>query len=172
MATSDPVQIAGMTEREKMVAGLPYDAFDPQLWEDRVTCRRLLRRLNTQIDYDDAKSKTMVLTQLLGSLNTEDPPFIEPPFYCDYGFNIKVGKNFYTNFNCVILDCCSVTIGDRVLFGPNVQIYTVGHELDPVARNGTRGPETATPVKIEDDVWVGGSAIIMPGEEIEERSNR
>jgi maltose O-acetyltransferase len=164
---------AVVTEKEKMLAGQPYDANDPQLWEDRVSCRRLLRRFNHELDYDDNHARQLLLSEILGSSplsNSEDPPFFEPPFYCDYGYNITVGKNFYCNFNCVFLDCNKITIGDRVLFGPNVQIYTVNHEIDPVLRNGTRGPETAAPVVIKDDCWIGGGAIIMAGVTISEGS--
>jgi maltose O-acetyltransferase len=161
-----------MTEKEKMLSGQPYDANDPELWEDRVSCRRLLRRFNQELDYDDALARQLLLTEILGSTptDTNDPPFFEPPFYCDYGYNITVGKNFYCNFNCIFLDCNKITIGDRVIFGPNVQIYTVNHELDPTLRNGTKGPETAKPVVIKDDVWIGGGAIIMSGVTIGEGS--
>ncbi|KAG7671784.1 putative Maltose O-acetyltransferase [Nannochloris sp. 'desiccata'] len=162
---------ATMTEKSKMLAGQPYDANDPELWEDRVSCRRLLRRFNHEIDYDDAHARQLLLSEILGSaISTEDPPFFEPPFYCDYGYNITVGKNFYCNFNCIFLDCCPITIGDRVLFGPNVQMYTVNHEIDPVLRNGTRGPEKAAPIVIKNDCWIGGGAIIMAGVTIGEGS--
>lgn len=147
-----------------MLAGEPYNANDPELWEDRVSCRRLLRRFNHETDYDDNHARQLLLSEILGSaICIEDPPFFEPPFYCDYGYNITVGKNFYCNFNCVFLDCCQITIGDRVIFGPNVQLYTVNHEIDPVLRNGTRGPEKGAPIVIEDDCWIGGGVIITAG---------
>lgn len=152
-----------LSEMQRMVSGLPYDPANPELWAARVRCRRLLRRYNHEIDYDDARARQLLLTELLGAIDPADPPFIEPPFNCDYGVNIVLGKGFYCNFGCIVLDCGPITIGDRVLFGPNVQIYAVGHELDPVARNGARGPETTRPVVIEDDVWVGGSAVILRG---------
>ena len=153
------------TEKEKMVAGEPYDANDPQLWADRVAVRRLLHRFNAQLDYNDAHARGLLLAELLapGTFPTEDPPFLEPPFFCDYGYNITLGANFYCNFNCIFLDCAPITVGDRVVLGPSVQLYTVNHEIDPVARNGTRGPETAKAIVIEDDVWIGGGAIVMPG---------
>ncbi|KAG2449522.1 hypothetical protein HYH02_005664 [Chlamydomonas schloesseri] len=109
------------------------------------------------------ESRTRVLTQLLGGLNAASPPFIEPPFRCDYGYNITVGSDVYMNFNCCILDCNRVTIGNRVLFAPNVQVYAATHPLDGHVRNGTQGPEYALPISIGDDVWVGGGAIILPG---------
>jgi maltose O-acetyltransferase len=96
-------------------------------------------------------------------MDHDAPPWVEPPFFCDYGYNIKMGKSFYANFNCCILDCGPVTIGDRVLFGPAVQVYTVSHPLRPEERNGVAGCEFTRPVVIEDDVWVGGAAIILPG---------
>ena len=160
-----------MTEKQKMLSGFPYDPADSELWEDRVTCRRLLRKFNHDLDYDDARARQLLLSEILGSaVNTVDPPFFEPPFYCDYGYNITVGKNFYCNFNCIFLDCCSITIGDRVILGPNVQLYTVNHDIDPTVRNGTKGPETAKPIVIKNDVWVGGGAIIMAGVTIREGS--
>ncbi|KAG2431722.1 hypothetical protein HXX76_009218 [Chlamydomonas incerta] len=109
------------------------------------------------------ESRTRVLAQLLGGLDASNPPFIEPPFRCDYGYNITMGSDVYLNFNCCILDCNKVTIGSRVLFGPNVQVYAAAHPLDGHVRNGTKGPEYALPISIGDDVWVGGGAIILPG---------
>ncbi|PNW77847.1 hypothetical protein CHLRE_10g454150v5 [Chlamydomonas reinhardtii] len=96
-------------------------------------------------------------------MDAASPPFIEPPFRCDYGYNITVGSDVYMNFNCCVLDCNKVTIGSRVLFGPNVQIYTAAHPLAGSLRNGTKGPEYALPISIGDDVWVGGGAIVLPG---------
>jgi maltose O-acetyltransferase len=153
------------TEKEKMVAGEPYDANDPLLFADRVAARRLLQRFNHQLDYDDAHARGLLLAELLapGTFPTDDPPFLEPPFFCDYGYNITLGRNFYCNFNCTFLDCAPITIGDRVVLGPSVQLYAVTHKLDPVARNGTRGPEKGKPITIENDVWIGGGAIVMPG---------
>jgi maltose O-acetyltransferase len=150
-------------EMHKMVSGRPYDPAHPVLWAARVRCRRLLKKYNHELDYDDAQARQLLLSELLQSIDADDPPFIEPPFYCDYGSNIKLGKGFYSNFGVVILDCGPVTVGDRVLFGPNVQIYAVEHELDPFQRNGARGPEKTAPVVIEDDVWIGGSAVILKG---------
>lgn len=87
--------------------------------------------------------------------------WIEPPFFCDYGQNIRVGANVFFNFNCVVLDVAPVEIGDNVLFGPNVQIYTATHPIDAATRRS--GLEFGKPIRIGSDVWVGGSAIFNPG---------
>lgn len=84
-------------------------------------------------------------------------------FFCDFGYNIHLGSNFYCNFNCVFLDCGPIRIGDRVLLGPAVQLYPVGHDIDPAARSGVHGLEHAKPIVIGDDVWIGGGAIVMQG---------
>jgi len=86
---------------------------------------------------------------------------IRPPFYCDYGYNISVGRNTFMNFNCVILDVVQVHIGDDCQIGPNVQIYTADHPLDPEVRRS--GLESGRPVTIGNNVWIGGAAIILPG---------
>lgn len=86
---------------------------------------------------------------------------IRPPFYCDYGYNISLGSNVFMNFNCVILDVCPVSIGDDCQIGPAVQIYAADHPLDPKVRRS--GLESGRPVKIGNNVWIGGGAIILPG---------
>ncbi|KXZ51720.1 hypothetical protein GPECTOR_11g168 [Gonium pectorale] len=146
-----------------MLAGELYFGFDAQLLAERTKARQLLKEYNEQLDYSDTSSRARVLGQLLGKMDPANPPFIEPPFRVDYGYNITCGSDVYMNFNCCILDCNRVSIGSRVLFGPNVQIYAATHPLDGHVRNGTKGPEFAKPVTIGDDVWVGGSAIILPG---------
>ncbi|GAM62180.1 acetyltransferase [Vibrio ishigakensis] len=113
------------TEREKMLAGEPYDAWDKDLLDERVQSRKVQQKLNNSIP-DTEEWREAIDALIPGN----DNAYLEPPFRCDYGSNIKVGKNFYTNFNCVILDVNTVTIGDNVLFAPNVQIYTAGHPLD------------------------------------------
>jgi maltose O-acetyltransferase len=94
--------------------------------------------------------------------------WIQPPFYCDYGTNIKVGDKVFFNFNCVVLDVAQVTVGSRTLFGPNVQIYTATHPLDHAER--ATGLEYAKPITIGSDVWVGGNVVICPGVNIGDRS--
>jgi maltose O-acetyltransferase len=144
------------TELQKMLDGELYDASDAQLTAMRLNARQLLHQYN-QLTAATRESKTAILQQLLGRCSNAN---IEPPFYCDYGKHILVGKNFYMNFNCVILDCALVTIGDNVQFGPSVQIYTAYHPLKASER--IKGPELAAPIVIGDNVWIGGGAIICP----------
>lgn len=146
------------SEREKMLAGELYDASDPELTALRNRARRLTARLNASTA-DDGPLRAALLGELFGGHG--EGLWIEPPFYCDYGSNILLGSHVYFNFNCVVLDCAEVRIGDNVLFGPNVQVYTASHPLDATQRR--QGLEVAVPVRIEDDVWVGGSAVILPG---------
>lgn len=149
-----------MTEKQKMLAGELYDPADKELVEDRKRSKKLCKQFN-DLDVEDGKKKSMVLKEIF---KTEQKCHIEPNFYCDYGYNIKIGKNFYANHNCVILDVNRVTIGDNVLFGPNVQVYTATHPLNPEERNS--GVEMGYPIEIGDNVWVGGGAIICPGVKI------
>ncbi|KAI9358253.1 maltose O-acetyltransferase [Zopfochytrium polystomum] len=151
-------------EFHKMSSGARYNPLDADLRALFVRCRTLLRVYNASIAPDTPSTladRTQVLARLLGEHAAEAPPYIEPPFYCDYGRNIRLGKGVYFNFNCVVLDICPVTIGDRTLFGPNVQIYTACHPLDPVER--ATGVEFGKPVSIGRDVWVGGNVTICPG---------
>jgi maltose O-acetyltransferase len=146
------------SEKEKMIAGELYLPSDPQLTADRMRCRELLRAFNAG-DPADGERRTKLLQALLGRawLDTD----IEPPFHCDYGYNIRVGSRFYANFLCVILDPAAVEIGDDVFFGPGVHVYTATHPVDAVER--IRGPELARPVRIGSRVWIGGGSIILPG---------
>ncbi|TLG72929.1 maltose acetyltransferase domain-containing protein [Culicoidibacter larvae] len=146
-----------MTEKEKMLAGLPYDAGDKQLREERMHARMLLHKFNHSMP-DAKQERVAVLTELFGSY---DGGTIEPNFRCDYGSNIYFGKNFYANFDCVILDVCEVHIGDNCMFGPGVHIYTAGHPLNAVERNS--GIEFGSPVTLGESVWVGGHVSILPG---------
>ncbi|WP_207429772.1 sugar O-acetyltransferase [Pedobacter sp. SYSU D00535] len=152
------------TELQKMLDGELYEAWDQELTQMRAKARELLGRYN-QLIAAPQEEKTNVLKELLGSCSGID---IQPPFYCDYGSNIYAGKNFFMNFNCVILDCARVTIGDNVQCGPYVQIYTAYHPL--IAAERIKGPELASPITIGDNVWIGGGAIICPGVTIGENS--
>jgi len=136
-----------MTARERMVAGELYDALDPELVEARERARLLLAR--------DREA----LTALFGRL--ADDTVVEPPFHCDYGFNISVGRRFYANVNCVFLDCAPIEIGDHVLLGPGVHLYTATHPPDAAERRS--GLELAKPIAVGDDAWLGGGAIVLPG---------
>ncbi|KAG7399968.1 Maltose acetyltransferase [Phytophthora boehmeriae] len=141
-----------------MIRGDLFIAADPTLAEDRRAARELTRQFNdiTQAESPEAQA---VMGQLLGSMGKDC--LIEMPFRCDYGYNIRVGDNFLMNFNCVFLDGCEITIGDRVMVGPNVQLYTASHPLDPEVRSS--GLELGKPITIEDDVWIGGSTVVVPG---------
>lgn len=145
------------SETEKMLAGELYDPFDPDLARMRDRARDLCQDLNAtrEADKDDRRRILRALFAAGG-----DDVWIQPPFFCDYGSNISLGKRCFFNFNCVVLDVCRVTIGDFTLFGPAVQIYTATHPLEPVLR---RTQEFGKPVVIGSDVWVGGGAIICPG---------
>ena len=141
-----------------MLAGVLYRANDPLLREERVRARRLLKSYNDSSP-NDIQLRRNILQQLLGGMGGSIE--IEPPFRCDYGYNIRVGEGFYANFNCVILDCARVDIGRNVFLAPLVQIYTATHPLDAATRNS--GLESAAPIAIGDDVWIGGGAILNPG---------
>jgi maltose O-acetyltransferase len=153
-----------MSEREKMLAGELYDALDPELVTARNRARDLCQALNATREADqDARRR--ILVDLFGVGG--DEVWMQPPFYCDYGSNITLGKRVFFNFNCVVLDVCAVSIGDYTMFGPAVQIYTPMHPLDAIER---RGKEYGKPVAIGADVWVGGGAIILPGVTIGSRA--
>jgi maltose O-acetyltransferase len=150
--------MSGRTEKERMLAGEPYLAADPELIADRRRARRLTRLYNRTTE-DQGARRLEILRALLGRV--EGPVEIEPPFRCDYGSQIRLGARFYANFDCVILDCNLVTIGDDVKLGPRVQILAAYHPTDPAAR--ATGRELSAPVTIGDNVWVGAGAIIGPG---------
>src|ERR1700722_18993313 len=145
------------TELEKMLAGELYDASDVGWAEMRGEARVLLARFNGVLSAAGG-GRVLVFGDLLGRCSSID---IQPPFFCDYGKHILVGANCFMNFNCVILDCGWVRIGDNVQFGPAVQVYTAYHPL--VAAERIKGPELASPVTIGDNVWIGGGAIVCPG---------
>lgn len=152
-------------EKERMVNGELYDASDPQLTQERLRARRLFKAYN-DCDVDDTDTRQRLLRELIP--NAGAGLNIEPPFYCDYGWNIYIGENVFFNFNCVVLDVARVLIGDRVLFGPGVHLYTATHPLDAATRR--TGLELGKPVTIGDDVWIGGGAIICPGVTIGSRT--
>ena len=130
---------------------------DESVMEEQKVCRRILQRLNT-VDRSDFDEIGKIVKELLGK---SDGAFINPPFYCDYGFHIEVGKNFFANYNCTIIDVAKVKIGDNCQMAPNVAIYTAGHPLHPVSRNSMY--EYGISVTIGDNVWIGGNTVIMPG---------
>lgn len=146
------------TEKEKMLTGQLYMCTDPELVEMRRKARQLTRSFN-ETKEDEMETRDRILRELFGRV--EGRIEIEPPFRCDYGSNIEIGKGFFMNFGGVILDCASVRIGSNVLCGPNVQIYAATHPTDPAIR--AQGPEFAKPIVIGDNVWLGGGVIICPG---------
>lgn len=135
---------------------LPYIS-DESVFEEQKRARRLTQQLNN-IDRADFDGIGKIVKELLGK---SDGAFINPPFYCDYGFNIEVGKNFFANYNCTILDVAKVTIGDNCQMAPNVAIYTAGHPVHPQTRNTAY--EYGISVAIGDNVWIGGNTVICPG---------
>lgn len=147
-----------MTEYEKMLAGDIYNAADPYLLKDLHRCSDLCWEYN-QIRPTDFRARNEKLKQILGK--ADDDTFINPPFHCDYGKHIKVGRRFFANFNLVILDEAQVTIGDDVFIGPNVSIYTACHSTIPEERNTRQ--EWAKPVSVGSNCWIGGSVTILAG---------
>ncbi|MEO1067693.1 MAG: sugar O-acetyltransferase [Cyanobacteria bacterium J06638_6] len=146
------------SEKEKMLGGELYDPLDPELSSDRRRARLLLKALNDTSN-DPQKERTRLIKELIPTAGHSI--WIETPFYCDYGHNISLGDQVFFNFNCVILDVAPVVIGSGVLFGPAVQIYAATHPLSAAKRRA--GLELGLPITIEDDVWVGGGAVICPG---------
>jgi len=152
------------TERDKMIAGELYDPMDPELVAARAQARDLCQALNATREAEQAERRRIL--QALFAVGG-DSVWMQPPFFCDYGFNIELGERVFFNFNCVVLDVCPVQIGSFTLFGPAVQIYTPMHPLDAELR---RRQEFGKPVRIGSDVWVGGGAIILPGVRIGSRA--
>lgn len=145
-----------MTNPQRRDAQLPYISDEAVMEEQRRT-RAILQKLNT-IDVSDFEGIAALVRELL---QTEEEPFINPPFYCDYGNHIKVGKNFFANYNCTFLDVAAITFGDNCLLGPNVSIYTAGHPVHPLSRNSRY--EYGIAVTVGNDVWLGGCTVICPG---------
>lgn len=152
------------SEKQKMLAGELYLAGDAELVAERAAARSLCQRFNA-LAPDDAAGREALLGALFGAATDA---FVTAPFFCDYGYNIRLGRNVYFNFNCVILDVMQVTIGNDVLFGPGVHVYTALHPLDAAERRS--GREYARPVAIGDDAWIGGGAIVCPGVSIGART--
>lgn len=145
------------TEKEKMILGENYFSNDKQLTLERKKAKQLLHKLNV-IEYLVTANTRNIMRELLP--NAHKRLYIEPPFYCDYGYNILSGENVYFNVNCVVLDAAKVTIGNNVLFGPNVQIYTATHPTNAEERNKF---QFAKPITIGNDCWIGGNVVICPG---------
>lgn len=148
-----------MTEKEKMLAGMVYDATTPELIAELQATREVLYEFNVLRPFETLRMKE-ILKGLFGNVGDDDF-IINQPFRCDYGKQISIGKRFFANFNFTVLDEAPVTIGDDCFIGPNVSIYTACHSTDPVERNSRR--EWAEPVTIGNNVWIGGSVTILPG---------
>lgn len=145
-----------MDNIERRDLGLPYIS-DEAVMEEQKRCRRILQRLNTA-DRSDFDEIGRIVKELFGK---SEGAFLNPPFYCDYGSHIEVGKNFFANYNCTIIDVAKVRIGDNCQMAPNVAIYTAGHPVHPVSRNSMY--EYGIEVTIGDNVWIGGNTVILPG---------
>nr|WP_295221780.1 sugar O-acetyltransferase [uncultured Chryseobacterium sp.] len=148
-----------MTEKEKCAQGLLYNAnYDQELIKKRVAAKDLCQQYNN-LKNSNSEGRISLLKKILGKI--QENICIEPSFWCDYGYNIEVGENFYANHNLVILDCAKVVFGDNVFIGPNCSFYTANHPIDVKQRN--EGLESAHPIKVGNNVWFGGNVVVLPG---------
>lgn len=146
-----------MNNIERRDREMPYISDDAIFEEQKIT-RKLLQEFNF-MDRSDFDGLGKLAKQILGK--SGEGTFINPPFYCDYGSHIEIGDNFFANYNCCIIDVATVTIGNNVMFAPNVAIYTAGHPIHPDSRN--IGYEYGIKVTIGNNVWIGGNVVINPG---------
>ena len=148
-----------MTEKEKMLLGEIYNSnYDKELIAERIKVKDLCYLYNSLLP-SKTDERAALLKKILGK--TKGSFWIEQPFVCDYGYNIEIGENFYSNHNLVILDCNKVKFGDNVFIGPNCGFYTAGHPIDATTRN--QGLEYAKPITIGNNVWFGGNVCVLPG---------
>ncbi|EHK91550.1 sugar O-acetyltransferase [Aggregatibacter actinomycetemcomitans] len=148
-----------LSEKEKMLCGLAHQPYTEELVAMRLRAKELLYEFNILTRPSDKAEKVRLILELFGKADATT--HVNAPFYCDYGSNIKVGKNFFANYHCTILDNAPVTIGDDVMFAPNVSLYTVGHPVDPELR--LAGWEQALPITIGNNVWLGGNVVVLGG---------
>lgn len=154
------------TEKEKMLAGEIYDAnYDKQLLAERAACQQACFELN-QLPPKAVAERSGIVSKLFGKVGENFT--VVSPFYCDYGYNIKVGDNVFINMDCVMLDGGGITLGNNVFIAPQCGFYTAGHPLDAERRN--KGLEYARPITIGDNVWIGGHVCVMPGVTIGDNS--
>jgi maltose O-acetyltransferase len=153
------------TEKEKMLAGEMYNAFTPQLLAERATCRAVTYDYNLTRP-NEATKRSEMMQKLCGQFGSNS--VIETPFQCDYGYNIYWGENSFANYNLVVLDTCPLYVGNFVLMGPDVKIYTATHPTDPQER--LDGLEYGKPIRIGNNVWLGGSTVVLPGVTIGDNS--
>lgn len=151
-----------MTEKEKCLQGLLFDAnYDQELVQERMVCKDLCAKYN-QLKNSDVEKRKELLKKIIP--HSKENVLIEQNFWCDYGYNIELGENFYANHNLVILDGAKITFGDHVFIGPNCSFYASGHPLDVCQRN--EGLEYAHPITVGDNVWFGGNVVVLPGVKI------
>lgn len=147
-----------MIQKERMLAGYPYRPDDQLLSRERMRVRKLTKKYNASSP-SKTRARINLLHKILGKCGKKC--VIHPPFYCDYGYNIEVGENFFANYNCILLDVNKITIGKNVMLAPNVIITTAGHPIHPEARNS--GWEYGKPIRIGNNVWIGTNVVINPG---------
>lgn len=148
-----------MTEKEKMLAGQMYDAnYDKELEQERLECKSLCQEYNL-MPVKETENRKKKLKEILGQ--TGENVWIEPDFWCDYGYRIRVGENFYANHGLVLLDAGGITFGENVFIAPSCGFHTSGHPIDAKRRN--QGLEYAYPIKVGNDVWIGAGVQVMPG---------
>ena len=147
-----------MNQKERMLKGQPYQAWLDGLPEERMEIKKKIYRYN-QLSPDEGEEQDRLIRSIVGKCG--EKIFVEQPFHCDYGYNIEVGNNFFSNYNLTILDVGKAMIGENVMIAPNVSIYTAGHPVHPESRNS--GYEYGIGVTIGDNVWIGGSTVINPG---------
>lgn len=153
------------TEKEKMLAGDMYAAGDPELQADLAATERWLARFNAALS-EPIESRRAILAERLAAVGRGT--VVRPPFFCDYGYNIRLGDKVFVNYDCVFLDIVGIAVGDRTQIGPGVHIYAADHPRDPDVRR--RGLEFGRPVTVGCDVWIGGGAVILPGVSIGDRA--
>lgn len=146
-----------MTERELQQQGMLYK-LDEDLLDAHTNAMRLTRLLNNTPETEPERKRELV-RELFGYAGRN--AYVEPPFFCDYGYNISVGENFFCNYDCVFLDCGKITVGDHVMMGPKVSLYTASHAIDPTVRS--LGHDLGIPVTVGDYVWIGGNTVVCPG---------
>ena len=147
-----------MTEKEKQQAGELYNANDRELFNERIKAKKLCAEYNA-VECNDFQKRERILDRLV-ALRGENT-VIEPNFFCDYGYNIVIGDNFYANHNLVILDCADIEFGNNVFIGPNCGFYAAEHPIDANLRN--QGLESAKPIKVGSNVWIGGGVTVIGG---------
>ncbi|WP_412988559.1 sugar O-acetyltransferase [Pediococcus siamensis] len=147
-----------MTNKERMLNSQLYVANDPELRRDFKHGRVLTRLFNQTTEEQEAYRRALI-SKIFGKVG--DHAHVEPPFHTDYGINTTIGQNFYANYDCIFIDVGQITIGDNVMFGPRVGLYTAGHPIDPTVRN--EGYEYGYPITIGNNVWIGGNVVVNPG---------